>query len=374
MQEITNESKKHPTMADYWDGIAYFENFYNEPGWVGHRATEIMPVNGVWYRFERYKANDPVNYPSIEILGTNVCKSTDKGLTWSEPVKIIEPFGDNAWSRYCTDSGAYYDGQKWHILFQSMPLDPPGSPWCLSYMVCEQEDATAGTWYAPPGVVNPVIKNGDIWNTIAVGDNNLTKITGGEKRIFDEGTPKILLEDDGTIYITFHGASITKGTIFGYRGVATTKDFVIYTKAADDCIFSYLDAESWDVDWHSNGSVGGGAAAYIKDGEFWYTLIESPDVSLGIVKNQNWPFGLLRSNTLTNTEWEIWSQNPPPELTPVGPAFTPWSYPALFEDDGMTYMAITQSYPEHAYRQYRLVWKEGAEPLTAPSPKRRKIN
>ncbi|MCL2158634.1 MAG: hypothetical protein FWH48_04425, partial [Oscillospiraceae bacterium] len=169
--------------------------------------------------------------------------------------------------------------------------------------------------------------------------------------------------------------SNTRGTIFGYRGIASTKDFITYTKAADDCIFSRLDAEGWDVDWHSNGSVGGGAAAYIKDGEYWYMLIESPDRSLACVEDQNWPFGLLRSKTLTNTEWDNWISNPPPELRPVGPMAEPiaaWTYPTLFEDDGITYLAITQSYPVHAYRQYRIAWKEGAEPLEKNTAERRK--
>ncbi|MCL2158884.1 MAG: hypothetical protein FWH48_05710, partial [Oscillospiraceae bacterium] len=147
---------------------------------------------------------------------------------------------------------------------------------------------------------------------------------------------------------------------------------ITYTKAADDCIFSYLDAESWDIEWNRSGSVGGGAAAYIKDGEYWYTLIESPDLSIGYGgPGQMWPFGLLRSKTLTNTEWEIWSENPPPELTPVV-EFAAWNYPSLFEDEGITYLGISQENP-NTYRIFRLEWKEGAVPLTAPSPKRREL-
>ena len=190
-----------------------------------------------------------------------------------------------------------------------------------------------------------------------------------KKRIYDEGTPDILV-DNGTIYVTFHGASNTHGTVFGYRGIATTTDFITYTKAADDCIFSYLDAKDWNVDWNRNGSVGGGAAAYIKDGEYWYTLIESPDISLACVEGQNWPFGLLRSKSLTSTQWENWQGNPLPEFTPVGPAVQAgaiWVYPTMFEDGGITYLAASQGIGDPAYRQFRLVWKDNIT-QTLPQP------
>ena len=352
--------KKLPTMTDYWEGNAYFYEFYTEnfPK-TRHLATEIVPVNGVWYRFERYYV------PAVaESIGMYVCKSTDKGLSWSEHIIIAAPGGDNDWSRYATDCGAYYDGNKWHLLFQSLSW-AEGSQWNISYMVCDEEDATTGVWYEPPGVTNPVIHNRDIWDRIAIGDNHCTKITGGEKQVFDEGTPKILV-DDGTIYVTFHGASYTNGTIYGYRGIASTTDFITYTPAANDCIFDLYDAQSWDVDWLPGGTVGGGAAAYIKDGEYWYTLLESPDISLLCIQGQHWPFGLLRSKRLTATQWENWTLNPLPELRPVGPSKTwspSWTYVTLFKDDGITYMGIqndwsTADSPGCAYRQYRLEWKE----------------
>ena len=343
------KAARPPTMADYWNGAARFANYYSEPGYA-HRATEIVPVNGVWYRFERY-------IPEGGMIGMHVCKSTDKGMSWTEPVIIAAPGGDETWSQYATDCGAYYDGQVWHMLFQSLSREP-GARWNISYLTCGEEDATAGQWIAPPGVVNPVIHNGDIWNQIAVGKNNCTRISGGQKRVFDEGTPKILVEDDGTVYVTFHGASELNGAVLGYRGIATTTDFVTYTKAADDCIFSRADAKGWDVQWRPHGSVGGGAAAYIKDGAYWYTLIESPDISLICTEGQMWPFGLLRSESLTSVSWENFSQNPLPEFTPVGPALTAWTYPTLFKDDGVTYLAVSQCYIDPAYRQYRLVWDE----------------
>jgi len=341
---------RHPTMTDYWEGNAHFLEFYSEPGFA-HRATEIVPVNGVWYRFERY-----VNDPFEGAIGMNVCKSADGGMTWTVPVRITTPGGDDDWSRCGTDCGAYYDGSRWHLLFQSLSL-AEDARWNISYLACDEEDATSGAWYTPPGVVNPVIHNGDIWNQIAVGINTCTMITGGQKRVYDEGTPKILV-DDGTIYVTFHGASNTRGAVFGYKGIAATDDFVNYTKAANDCIFSRLDALGWTVDWNRGGPVGGGAAAYLKDGEYWYTLIESPDISLICLEGQNWPFGLLRSKALASTKWENWPGNPLPEFTPVGPALAAWVYSALFADGGVTYLAVSQCYIDPAYRQYELVWKE----------------
>ena len=354
----------HPTMSDYWDGAAYFKIFYSEPGHA-HRATEIVPVNGVWYRFERY-----IDKSKGGELGMNVRQSTDRGLHWTTPVVITTPGGEEDWSCMGTDCGAYYDGKRWHLLFQSLSLKP-GSRWNISYLACDKEDATSGTWFTPPDIVNPVIRNQDIWDQIAVGDNNCTRITRGQKRVYDEGTPAILV-DNGTIYVTFHGASNTHGTVFGYRGIATTTDFKTYTKAADDCIFSRLDAKDWNVDWNRNGSVGGGAAVYLKDGEYWYMLIESPDISLACVEGQNWPFGLMRSRSLTSTKWEDWAGNPLPEFTPVGPAVSAWTYPALFNDNGITYLAVSQCYKEHAYRQYQLVWKEDvSKPWAIPAKKQK---
>ena len=368
-----------PTMADYWEGNAYFHEFYTENlAETRFPSTEIVPVNGVWYRFERYYITDivPVEHSSA---GLCVFKSTDKGMSWSEHVIIAAPGGDNDWSRYAIDGGAYYDGNRWHLLFQSLSW-AKDAQWNISYLVCDEEDATTGTWYVPPGVTNPVIRNRDIWDRIAIGDNDCTKITGAEKQIYDEGTPKILV-DDRTIYVTFHGASksnngityvifdghSTTGSIYGYRGIASTTDFTTYTPAANDCIFDLYDAQSWDVEWQPGGTIGGGAAAYIKDGEYWYTLIESPDISLDCALEQNWPFGLLRSKHLTDTKWENWISNPPPELRPVGPSkigVPTWSYSTLFKDDGITYMGIQNDWsttwdsPGYAYRLYRLEWKE----------------
>jgi len=342
-----------PTMEDYWLGVATFENFYNDTGYDNGAPSDIVPVNGVWYRFGRLVVDAVAG-----TVGVSVRKSTDKGLTWTAPVAITMPGQDNDWSENSIDASAYYDGEKWHMLFQSKTFNAASNN--ISYLRCNEEDATIGTWYEPDGVVNPVIRNRDLWNQIAVGDNNCVKITGGERRIYEEGTPKISVEDDGTIYVTFHGVSITRGTGYGYRGIVTTDDFINYAKAADDCIFSYLDAENWNVNWESGGTVGGGAAAYIKEGEYWYTMIESPDMSLGIVQGQNWPFGLLRSKTLNNTEWDNWIKNPMPEFPYVGlsPA---WAYPALFKDDGVTYLGISQGMSDFAWRLYKLVWIEGNE-------------
>jgi len=110
----------------------------------------------------------------------------------------------------------------------------------------------------------------------------------------------------------------------------------------------------------------------VKDGEYWYMLIESPDTSLACVEGQNWPFGLMRSQSLTSTKWEDWVGNPLPEFTPVGPAVSAWTYPALFEDDGITYLAVSQCYKEHAYRQYQLVWKDDvSKPWALPTRKQK---
>jgi len=354
---MPDENKgKLPTIADYWDGRAYFHNYYNEtPG--GSAGLDIVVANGAWYRFDRFQTgNDPAT--GVHLLGTQVRKSTDKGMSWSAPAIVAAPeVKGTAWYICATDSSAYYDGNKWRILFQSMEEadDRKNVRWDLSYLECDGPDPMNGKWHTPDGIVNPVTHNGDIWNQIAVGDNDCTRITGGQKLVYDEGTPKIIVED-GIIYVTFHGASNTNNTIYGYRGIATTADFKTFTKAADDAIFDCYDAKDWNVDWVETGSVGGGHAVYLKEGEYWYTMIESPDVSLACVPDQHWTFGMLRSKSLTDTKWENWKDNPVPEFAPTGAYVAEWVYTALWKDEGVTYLAATHTVT-NTYKQYRLEWK-----------------
>ena len=87
-------------MTDYWDGKADWQLYYNRPisGWHEAAGTSIRVVEGIWYWFQRYQMpNDP------ERLGIECRKSTDKGMTWSDPVKVINPEDGTPWERMATD-------------------------------------------------------------------------------------------------------------------------------------------------------------------------------------------------------------------------------------------------------------------------------
>lgn len=349
-----------PTMTDYWNGKADWRLYYNQPisDWHAAAGTSISVVNDTWFWFQRYHQWDGDHQ-----LGTECRKSTNKGLTWSQPVKVIEPTPGTPWSRMATDGDFYYDEKtnKWRCLFQSLG-DTGG--WTCSYLERNGADPM-GPFSTPSDFKNPAIDAKEIWSQIADSPNkNCVKLSGGKlNQIFDEGTPEIVLREDNTFYVTFHGASWVGLSIYGFRGIAKTTDFQTYTPAAPDCIMSAYDTNEWNVAWQGDlngnpGSIGVGAVTYLKEGPYWYTLIEGADKSLLGTDGQNWTFGMLRSTSLTSTKWENWSDNPVPTFAPHKELLE-WQYANLFKDDNATYCAINKANPEpeRSFRIYKLVWK-----------------
>lgn len=194
----------YPTMTDYWDGKADWQLYYNLPvsGWHEAAGTVIRVVDGIWYWFQRYHV--PENFHQ---LGMECRKSTDKGLTWSEPVKVINPEAGTPWSRMATDGDFYYDvsANKWRCLFQSL-ADTGG--WTCSYLERDGVDPM-GPFITPSGFFNPAIDAKEIWSRIADDpDDDAVKLCGGKvNQIYDEGTPEIVLQSGDTFYVTFHGAA-----------------------------------------------------------------------------------------------------------------------------------------------------------------------
>ena len=81
------------------------------------------------------------------------------------------------------------------------------SPWNLAYLEREGRDPM-GAFTAPEGFTNPCVLSGDIWTRIADDENDdCVKITVLKRKIFEEGTPEIVQEENGTFYVTFHGAA-----------------------------------------------------------------------------------------------------------------------------------------------------------------------
>lgn len=350
----------YPTMTDYWDGKADWQLYYNLPvsGWHEAAGTVIRVVDGIWYWFQRYHVPE-----NSHQLGMECRKSTDKGLTWSEPVKVINPEAGTPWSRMATDGDFYYDvsANKWRCLFQSL-ADTGG--WTCSYLERDGVDPM-GPFITPSGFFNPAIDAKEIWSRIADDpDDDAVKLCGGKvNQIYDEGTPEIVLQSGDTFYVTFHGAANIGASIYGFRGIAATTDFQHYMPAASDCIFDAYDTNKWDVAWQvdlngNESSIGVGAATFLEEGPYWYTLVEGADKCLGGADGQNWTFGLLRSTSLTSTDWENWPGNPVPTFAPHKELLE-WQYARLFKDNGITYCAINKANPasERSFRIYKLVWE-----------------
>lgn len=351
---------KYPTIADYWNGEADWQLYYNKPisDWHGAAGTTIRVVDSTWYWFQRY-----YQWDGDHQLGTECRKSTDKGLTWSLPIKVIEPTAGTPWSRMATDGDFYYDAttNKWRCLFQSLA---ESGGWTCSYVERQGKDPM-GIFSTPSNFNNPAINGQEIWNQIANRpDKNCVKLSGGKiKQIFDEGTPEIIFQSGSTFYITFHGAAWVGSSIYGFRGIAKTDDFQTYIPAAQDCILSAYDSNKWNVAWQGDlngnaGSIGVGASTCLKEGAHWYTLAEGADKSLLGTDGQNWTFGLLRSPTVTSTTWENWSNNPVSTFAPHK-LLLEWQYARLFKDDNVTYCAINKANPdpERSFRIYKLIWK-----------------
>lgn len=355
-----------PTMANYWDGKADWQIYYNLPiaGWHAAAGTSIEVVDGIWYWFQRYQVSNQVPRQDGQVkLGTECRKSTDKGLTWSNPVTVISPDAGTAWSLMATDGDFYYDASenKWRCLFQSLS-DIGAFVWTCSYVERDGNDPM-GPFTAPSGFTNPAINAKEIWSKIA---NNPTKdcvkLSGSINQIYDEGTPEIVYRIGNVFYVTFHGAANVGLSIYGFRGIATTSDFQTYTPAAPDCIFDAYDTNKWTVAWQGDlngnaGSIGVGQSTSIKEGNYWYTLIEGSDKSLGGTDGQNWTYGLFRSSNLTSSSWDNWSNNPDAVFAPHQ-LLLEWQYARLFKDGRVTYCAINKANPtvERAFKIYKLVW------------------
>jgi len=235
----------------------------------------------------------------------------NEGLSWSEKWIVAEPNNDTASNCALVDGGAFYDAEekKWHYLSQCI-----GS--AARWNMCEyslEGESPIGKWI--PNKANPVVRGGQLWHQICAGTGkHCTAHT------VDEGTPQIVEKRNGLFFVTFHGYDY--GLKKSARGVATVdSDFspaswkVCSFDLPCDAIFSHTDCDGWSVDWAPGGCVGGGQASILRQGDYFYQLIEAPDVELGCLTGlgqQNWVYGWLRSPSLyaPSGEWEQIQMNP----------------------------------------------------------------
>ncbi len=194
-----------------------------------------------------------------------------------------------------------------------------------------------GTWITD--VNNPVVYGGELWSQICAGPNK--HCTTGT---VDEGTPDIIAKIAGFYYVTFHGYDYT--TKRSARGIAKTPDFYHWVVESydlpDDAIFSSTDCNKWNISWAPGGCVGGGEGSIMRSGDYWYELIEAPDISLQCLTQegvQNWVLGFMRAPLLSYTsgEWDVFY---------IDPTIVPWEkygcalqYHRIFSDPHGIYLS-----------------------------------
>lgn len=346
-----------PTMQDYWSGRADWKLTQkitrNTPYWkldpdfVG--GTQIVPVGNTWYLFSRksyYSDRNQGVSPNCQnhlplgngawvSMGTVVRSSIDKGASWSDPVDVIVPTTNKPWECAATDGSAYYDtsSNKWHFLFQCM--DGNGG-----WDGCHLEKSGPN----PMGLfqethANPVIQGGALWNTIC---NNPGKKCNTGKTVKDEGTFNIFAKIGGYYYVAFHGTD----TDIGFRSFAKTNNFINWIAGDNtqglptDATFSKQDQLNWRESWVN--PVGPGAGSILYDNGWYYSISEYTDVRYGeLAARFDW--GLSRSQTLTNLNWEQY-----PMQNPIFYSYTNYAtlgYGHLFKDPSTNkiYFAITHT-------------------------------
>lgn len=276
-------------------------------------GTFLKPLNGVWYVFYREGFYAPT--PSfcdgiVPLTRIAVRNSSDHGLTWSEPSTVALPGNSTFDNCAILDGAGFYDNETntWHYLAQCIG---DNRRWSLCHYSRFGNNPTAGVF--TPNSRNPVVQGGQLWSQICSGTGKHCTMT-----MYDEGTPEIVDKKNGWFYITFHGWDGPKNR--AARGVARTQDFVNYEVSGytlpGDAIFSSLDCDSWHIMWNSTSlCVGGGEGSMVRSGDYFYHLIEAPDISLNCdvtLGEQNWVLGLLRSPTLATVsgQWEQIHFNP----------------------------------------------------------------
>jgi hypothetical protein len=322
-------------LDDYFTGKAEMTAVGQMPNANGWNYVK----DGIWYHFDR-KFQDAAVTPSwCHIsdahlsIATAVSTSTNKGRTWSPYKVIISP----SFSLNDDDACSVLDGttffnpkvNKWQIFAQCLGKD--GSAWKL----CLYSSRTIDGQYVREQAVKFQPKQ--IWNLICV-DNNSNCPIG---KVYDEGTPEFIQYKFGYFYFTFHGYDGQKG----YRGIARTLDFASWEATGADlpggAIFSKKDCLNWKYSPNQTGEsgcIGGGAATTIKSGDYYYTLIEAPNVSLACLDGQYWPIGLIRSSNIAESSgnWEHALNNP--IIKPLGNFACALQYARFIKDGDEVYL------------------------------------
>ncbi|MFN8524941.1 MAG: hypothetical protein U0821_17745 [Chloroflexota bacterium] len=302
------------TLDDYWNGRAewqYVRKLENPAGapLPFPDGAHIAVLDENWYLFGReYVSTDPDlpcgSYPRWR-LGVTVRKSTDRGETWSDPVRAIPPTPGTAWTCEATDGDAFYDGDtdQWHYVFQCVAnANVARSDGC--HVVRDGRDPL-GLFHETHA--NPVISDAagvgtDLWRLICP-PNGGRCLPQGSTRVKSAGTFDIIEKRDGWFAVSFHGYD----GINGFRGIAKTMDFVTWV-AADPShgvplgpFLGPADPQTWREQWYAGRTTGIGTTGTLFQNGAYYTLADAFDRNLWCTPNQNTDVGIIRSWSLRDT-------------------------------------------------------------------------
>jgi len=233
------------------------------------------------------------------------------------------------------DGAAFYDNgtSTWHYLGQCIGRQ---SQWDLCHYSLRSKTPFSTTGFDPDGS-NPVVKGGQLWSQICSGAGKHCP-----PATVDEGTPDIIKKENDWFYVTFHGFEYQLKR--GARGVAKTKDWhtweVTGSDLPGDAMFTGLDCNGWNISWATGGCIGGGEGSILISGDYYYELIEAPDISLICLTTegvQNWVLGLLRSPALSPSGQ--WEQKQNPTIVPWRKFGCALQYHRIFSDGSNVYLS-----------------------------------
>jgi hypothetical protein len=357
------------TLTALWNKRAHFEfrkrDVFTADGNTDSNTSSLSALDGTWYAFNREPARNlnPKQLTKCDLVGRSllqvvVRKSTDRGVTWSDPVVIAAPSEVESAPDFCeiVDGGAFFDPETdtWHYLGQCLNET---SNWNLCHYTREGS--------SPLGLfdrdsANPVVIGGQLWNKICSRNTNLCPVD-----MRDEGTPQIITKNgDGYFYVTFHGAEYADINI-GARGAARTMDFSHWQTVANDlpgsAMLSIRDCQQWRANWKDGTCIGEGAGKILRSGMFDYTLVEAADRTLACRPEQIWVFGLLRNSWLgPSGTWQNYPDNPYVRNENRSPVGCSLQYMNLIRDRGELFLEFSLYTPDYYFPNYIFQLVDGA--------------
>ncbi len=308
-------------MGSLWRGESAFEK-RQEITWNGFFdiSGRILVRNGVWYLFNR-EHDFPGAQPDPPCSGGwvfrySVQTSTDQGLSWSGKTPIVTP-GAIPSPDACgvADGDVLFDGSAWHFMGQCM--DPVVRNWQMCHYKRQAADPMG------PFTLDAVLPTGSLWTMLMAAK------PGDYAEFTNMGTPQLLQKqgEPNQFYVLYHGYrgpfSPTSPTPLGFTGLAKTSDFLTYqvvdpdnpdslpaspVLSKGDCLSAFADDDLYPDP--PEGCVGQGFPAVLRDGNYYYLLVETPTRDLA-ANGQYWPYLLYRSPRLSKTRaWELFWGGP----------------------------------------------------------------